>query len=62
MATDGRTTLWVTHDPAVLPLVDRVLVLKQGELQFAGTPASYAEWLAERVMARAPRVSGEGER
>jgi len=61
-ATDGRTTLWVTHDPAVLPLVDRVLVLKQGELQFAGTPASYAEWLAERVMARAPRVSGEGER
>ena len=51
-ATDGRTTLWVTHDPAVLPLVDRVLVLKQGDLQFAGTPASYGEWLAERVSAR----------
>jgi len=61
-ATDGRTTLWVTHDPAVLPLLDRVIVLKQGELQFAGTPASYGEWLAERMSARAPRMSGEGER
>ncbi len=48
-ATLGRTTLWVTHDPAVLPLLDRVVVLKQGHLQFTGTPAAYGAWLAERL-------------
>jgi len=58
-ATEGRTTLWVSHDPAVLPLLDRVVVLKQGELQFAGTPAAYGEWLAERVSARSSRLTGE---
>ena len=54
-ATDGRTTLWVTHDPGVLSLMHRVVVLKQGELQFSGTPGAYGEWLAERVSARAER-------
>jgi ATP-binding cassette subfamily B protein len=61
-ATEGRTTLWVTHDPAVLPLLDRVIVLKQGELQFAGTPAVYGEWLAEQMSARASRPTEAGER
>jgi ABC-type transport system involved in cytochrome bd biosynthesis fused ATPase/permease subunit len=58
-ATDGRTALWVTHDPAVLPLLDRVVVLKQGELQFTGTPAAYGEWLAERMSARSAPSTGE---
>ena len=56
--TDGRTTLWVTHDPAVLPLMQRVVVLKQGELQFSGTPGAYGEWLAERVSAKAEKAQG----
>lgn len=58
-ATQGDTTLWVTHDPAVLPLLDRVVVLKQGTLQFTGTPAEYGEWLAERVSSRSSRLTGE---
>jgi ABC-type multidrug transport system fused ATPase/permease subunit len=58
-ATEGRTVLWVTHDPAVLPLLDRVVVLKQGELQFNGTPAEYGEWLAERMSTRSSRLTGE---
>jgi ATP-binding cassette subfamily B protein len=58
-ATEGRTALWVTHDPAVLPLLDRVIVLKQGELRFTGTPAEYGDWLAERVSSRASRLTGE---
>ena len=57
--TQGRMTLWVTHDPAILPLLDRVVVLKQGELQFTGTPAEYGEWLAERLSARSSRLTGE---
>jgi len=48
-ATEGRTVLWVTHDPAVLPRVDRIAVLKNGELEFNGTPAEYGDWLAGRV-------------
>ena len=48
-ATEGRTVLWVTHDPAVLPRVDRIAVLKNGELEFNGTPAEYGDWLARRV-------------
>ena len=48
-ATEGRTVLWVTHDAAVLPRVDRIAVLKNGELQFNGTPAEYGDWLARRV-------------
>jgi ATP-binding cassette subfamily B protein len=58
-ATEGRTVLWVTHDPAVLPLLDRVVVLKQGELQFTGTPVEYGEWLAERVSSRPSRFTPE---
>jgi ABC-type multidrug transport system fused ATPase/permease subunit len=46
-ATEGRAVLWVTHDPAVLPKLDRVVVLKEGRLTFTGTPAAYGEWLAK---------------
>jgi len=48
-ATAGRTALWVTHDPAVLPRLDRVVLLKEGRLAFEGTPAAYGEWLAKRL-------------
>jgi ATP-binding cassette subfamily B protein len=48
-ATAGRTVLWVTHDPAVLPKLDRVVVLKEGRLMFAGTPAAYGEWLVKHL-------------
>jgi len=48
-ATAGRTVLWVTHDPAVLPKLDRVVVLKEGRLTFTGTPVAYGEWLATRL-------------
>jgi ABC-type sulfate/molybdate transport systems ATPase subunit len=49
----------VTHDPAVLPLLDRVVVLKQGALQFTGTPVEYGDWLAERVSTRSSPLTGE---
>jgi ABC-type bacteriocin/lantibiotic exporter with double-glycine peptidase domain len=58
-ATEGRTTVWVTHDPAVLPLLDRVVVLKQGALQFTGTYVEYGDWLAERVSTRSSPLTGE---
>ncbi|MCR4340561.1 MAG: ABC transporter ATP-binding protein/permease [Gemmatimonadaceae bacterium] len=31
-ATEGRTVLWVTHDPAVLSRMDRVIELRSGRL------------------------------
>ncbi len=58
-ATKGRTVLWVTHDPAVLPMLDRLVVLKDGQLKFAGTPAAYGEWLAQRVSRRSPTFTKE---
>ena len=58
-ATEGRTVLWVTHDPAVLPKLDRVVVLKEGRLTFAGTPAAYGEWLAERLSRRSSAPTEE---
>jgi len=48
-ATRDRTTLWVTHDPAVLSLLDRVLVLEEGRVAFCGAMDAYARWLAGRV-------------
>ncbi len=58
-ATEGRLVLWVTHDPAVLPKLDRVVVLKDGLLKFTGTPAAYGEWLAERLSRRSPTLTKE---
>jgi ATP-binding cassette subfamily B protein len=48
-ATEGRTVLWVTHDPGVLPLLDYVLALDAGRLAFAGSPDAYKLWLSRRV-------------
>ncbi|HEX2781758.1 MAG TPA: ABC transporter ATP-binding protein, partial [Gemmatimonadaceae bacterium] len=40
--TRGRTTLWATHDPDVIPRLDRVLVLAKGRVEFFGDPREYA--------------------
>jgi len=53
-ATRGRTTLWVTHDPALIPRFDWVLVLKQGRSVFSGTPGTYHTWLSERGASAVP--------
>ncbi len=58
-ATEGRTALWVTHDPAVLPMLDQIVVVKSGELQFTGTPVEYGEWLAERMSGRSSSLPEE---
>lgn len=47
--TRGRTVLWVTHDPAIVTLLDRVLVLEEGAVAFTGSPEAYGRWLAQRV-------------
>jgi ATP-binding cassette subfamily B protein len=52
-ATAGRTVLWVTHDPAILPRLDRVLLLEEGRVAFSGSPEAYGRWLAQRVSGRA---------
>jgi ATP-binding cassette subfamily B protein len=39
--TRGRTTLWVTHDPALASRLDWVVVLDQGRLVFSGAPADW---------------------
>jgi ATP-binding cassette subfamily B protein len=37
-ATKGRTTLWVTHDPGILPACDRVVLLAEGQVRYFGPP------------------------
>ena len=53
-ATEGRTTLWVTHDPALLARFDWVVALDEGTVAFAGTPAAYETRGAAPAMAAAP--------
>ena len=43
--TEGRTVLWVTHDPTRLPALDRVLALDRGSVSFDGTPEEYSAWV-----------------
>ena len=43
-ATQGRTTLWVTHDLGVLTHCDRVLLLGEGKMCFFGTPKEFHSW------------------
>lgn len=45
-ATRGRTALWVSHDPGLLPRMDWVLELETGRVAFSGPPAEYAGWKA----------------
>ncbi|HYT84599.1 MAG TPA: ABC transporter ATP-binding protein [Gemmatimonadales bacterium] len=59
-ATRGRTVLWATHDPAVVPRLDRVLVLKNGRVEFTGTPDAYGEWLARRAARPSAATAEEG--
>lgn len=56
--TRGRTTIWVTHDPRILPFVDRVLALKKGRVEFSGRPREFKNWL-DRGGFKAPRGRGE---
>ncbi|MDH5805227.1 MAG: ABC transporter ATP-binding protein/permease, partial [Gemmatimonadota bacterium] len=43
-ATKDRTTLWVTHDPELIPRMDWVVFLKKGKVSFSGPVADYATW------------------
>ncbi|HEU5303883.1 MAG TPA: ABC transporter ATP-binding protein [Gemmatimonadales bacterium] len=43
--THGRTTLWVTHDPELIPRLDWVLALDGGRAAFSGPPDAYQVWL-----------------
>jgi ATP-binding cassette subfamily B protein len=52
--TEGRTTLWVTHDPELVDRLDWVLVLEQGAAAFSGSPASYHDWCAHKIPAAHP--------
>lgn len=45
--TRGRTTLWVTHDPELIPRLDWVLALDRGRVAFDGPPDAYLAWLGE---------------
>jgi ATP-binding cassette subfamily B protein len=45
--TRGKTTIWVTHDQRIIPLLDRVMVLENGEARFFGTPQEFAAWRAQ---------------
>ncbi len=40
--TQGRTVLWVTHDPELLARMDLVLELGAGRVRFCGTPSDFA--------------------
>ena len=51
--TRGRTTFWVTHDPAIRPHMDWVVDLKLGSVAFSGTPEAHASWTAQRTRAAA---------
>ena len=48
-ATRGRTTLWVTHDPALIPRLDHVILLDAGRLLFSGTAAEFTHRRAQSV-------------
>lgn len=40
-ATEGRTVVWVTHDPDVAARMDSVLELDAGRVTFSGPAAEY---------------------
>jgi ATP-binding cassette, subfamily B, bacterial len=46
--TRGRTVLWVTHDPALLPRMDWILELQDGRAAFSGP---VAQWPGRRAEA-----------
>ncbi len=43
-ATHGRTTLWITHDHAIIDYCDRVLVMHEGKVAFFGTTDDFGRW------------------
>ena len=40
---DGRTIIFISHDPAEILRADRVIVFDKGTVSFSGTPADYIE-------------------
>lgn len=52
--TRGRTTLWVTHDPTLIPRLDWVLALDQGTAVFSGPPSNYDAWRAQTCESALP--------
>lgn len=57
--TRGRTTLWVTHDPALVPRLDWVIVLDGGTLTYAGPTDAYLASLSRRLPTAGELVSTE---
>ncbi|MFN2566084.1 MAG: ABC transporter ATP-binding protein [Gemmatimonadaceae bacterium] len=57
--TSGRTTFWITHDHALVDRLDRVLVIDQGRVTFAGTPAEYRGPYAPALVPSPPLQSVE---
>lgn len=45
--TTGRTTLWVTHDPALVERLEWVVALERGRALFGGSLPDYRAWCAE---------------
>ncbi|MGH7672797.1 MAG: ABC transporter ATP-binding protein [Gemmatimonadales bacterium] len=58
-ATTGRTLLWITHDPAIVTLLDRVLLVEEGRVAFTGSPDEYGWWLAQRMSHPSPARTEE---
>jgi ATP-binding cassette, subfamily B, bacterial len=57
--TAGRTTLWVTHDLSLVDRLDHVLVIDQGRVTFAGTPAEFQARRSSARFASSPLLSVE---
>jgi ATP-binding cassette, subfamily B, bacterial len=56
-ATRGRTTLWITHDPRMPPLLDRVVLLTRGRVHFTGRPHEYHIPDAETALTLDPHAA-----
>ncbi len=61
-AGSGRTTILVTHRPAVLEICDRVVLLEQGRIARAGAPAELAPHVRPQVRHGGLQVVAAGER
>lgn len=47
--TAGKTTFWVTHEPAIAQRLDRVLLLVKGKLRYNGTPSGLRSFVDETL-------------
>lgn len=58
--TRGRTTLWVTHDSALVLQLDYVVALDEGRAVFTGAPDEYRDWCARRSAGTSELLRAEG--